>query len=235
MKLEGSLETIPLRELVDIAIYSSVTGALNIYPCHGAQGRLYFREGALYHAERGPATGVEALAELMELGGGFAFVSDMVSDQESLWGSLAHHLQTAERTAARWRQVRPYVPTLDLTPALLVGREAALCRIGPAHQPVLAAVDGQASLRQIAEGVGWATIDVAEAIVQMAVDGLIDLRSQRPADEADEAADAPRPAGGIFDRLRAMGQPAPRAAEAEPARVAEGRAAEELILKLLRS
>ncbi|HMQ31676.1 MAG TPA: DUF4388 domain-containing protein [Chloroflexaceae bacterium] len=235
MKLEGSLKTIPLGELVEIAIYSSVTGALNIYPCHGDQGRLYFREGTLYHAERGRATGVDALAELIELGGTFAFVSDMVSEQESLWGSLAHHMQTAERLATRWRQVRPYVPTLDLTPALLVPRETALRRIGPAHQPVLAALDGHASLRLIAEHVGWATIDVAEAIVQMSVDGLLDLRNERPAPQPDDLDQALRPAGGLFDRLRAMGQPAPCAAEAEPARSADSRASEELILKLLRS
>lgn len=233
VKLEGSLETIPLRELIDIATYSSVTGALEIYPSHGDQGRLFFRDGSLYHVERGAATGVEALAELIELDGQFAFISDILSDQESLWGSLTHHLQTAERMAARWRQVRPYVPSLDMTPSLLVAREVALRRIGPAHQPVLEAIDGQASLRQIAESVGWAAIDVAEAIVQMTIDGLIDLHSPRPAPADSSGGAASRPAGGLFDRLRAMGHPAPR--PAEPPRAAESRASEELILKLLRS
>lgn len=234
MKLEGSLDTFPLRELVDMIVYSSVTGALNIYG-PGAQGRLYFSEGTLYHVERGPAQGVEALAELLEHHSGtFAFVSDVKVEAESLWGSLAHHMQTAERMATRWRQVRPYVPHLDLTPSLLMTREAALRRIGPAHQPVLAAIDGQASLRQIAADLGWAAIDIAEAAVQMTVDSVIDLRSPR-AGAAPEAPPEGQHPGGIFDRIRPRGQaPARAAAEPEPARAAEGRSGEDLILQLLR-
>lgn len=233
MKLEGSLDTFPLRELVDMIVYSSVAGALNVYG-PGAQGRLYFREGTLYHAERGPADGVEALAELLEhRGGSFAFVSDARVEAESLWGSLAHNMQTAERLATRWRQVRPYVPHLELTPSLLLPRDAALRRIGPAHQPLLAAVDGQATLREIALALGWAAIDVAEAIVQMTIDSVVDLRS-RPQGAAP-APPAEGPAGGIFDRLRPRGQaPARLAVEAEPAHLADGRSGEELILKVLR-
>lgn len=236
MKLEGSLEIFPLRELIDIAVYSSVTGALNIY-CRRGQGRLYFREGVLYHAEHGASTGVDALAELFELGdGNFAFVSEIVSDQETLWGSLTYHLQTAERMALRWRQVRPYVPTLELTPALLVAREAALRRINPAHQPVLAAIDGQATLRQIAATVNWAAIDVAEAIVQMTLDGVVALHNQRPNAPTGPESEPPQQAGGIFDRLRAKAHPGQGpTGDGKPACQAENRAAEELILKLLRS
>lgn len=233
MKLEGTLDTFPLRELIDMAVYSSVTGAINIYS-RGEPGRLYFRDGTLYHAIRGGAKGVDALAELFEHSGGtFAMVSDVTTGEESLWGALSHHLQAAEQLASRWRMARPYVPSLDLTPVLLVGREAALRRVGPAHYPILGAIDGQATLREIVASLGWAPIDVAEAIVQMCVDGLVDLRTQRADTDATPAPEGgPRARSGLFDRLRARAPEAPRAPEA--VLVGDVRATEDMILKLLR-
>lgn len=233
LKLEGSLDTFPLPELIDMAVYSSVTGAINIYT-HGEPGRLYFRDGILYHVSRGASKGVDALAELFEYNGGtFAIVGDAASDEESLWGALSHHLQTAERLASRWRMVRPYVPNLELVPSLLTTREAAIRRIGPAHQPVLNAIDGQTNLRQLAESLGWAVIDVAEAVVQMSVDGLVDLRTTRGATVPTATTpETPATRGGIFDRLRA---PQPPCQPSEGALYNDGRASEDLILRLLRS
>jgi hypothetical protein len=235
VKLEGSIETFSLRELIDMVVYSSVTGALTISG-PGAQGRLYFRDGTLYHVERGPAQGVDALAELLELGTGtFTFASNLSAEAVSLWGGLSHHLQMAERMAARWRMVRPYIPHLDLTPMLLFARETALRRAGAAHQPVLLAIDGQASLRQLAADLGWAEIDLAEAVVQMTLDGLIDLRNQ-PRSETPQSDDTEAASSsGLFDRLLTRGSPAHRiTAETELARpAAENRPPEDLILKLL--
>lgn len=203
MKLEGTLATFPLRELIDMIVYSSVTGALNIYG-PGDHGRLYFRDGVLTHVEHGQSTGVEALAELLELQtASFTFVSGATTEAETTWGSLHHHLQSAERLAARWRQLRPYLPHLELVPALLVAPEAAARRVPQGHQPILAAIDGQRNLHQLALVVGWAEIDLAEGIVQMTVDGLLDLRGQRQSTQSGPTPEALHQAGGLFDRLRA--------------------------------
>jgi hypothetical protein len=252
VKLEGTLALFPLPELIEMVIYSSVTGVLNIYVGLELAGTLYFRDGVLYHVERDQAAGIQALAELLELNqANFAFVSDVTSETESLWGDLNQHLQSAGRLAARWRQLRAYVPSMDLIPLLLVDREAALRRIGPAHYAILPAIDGQANLRQIAASLGWAEIDLAEAIVQMSVDGMLELRSVRPAPTAPAAAEATlkptRPQGGLFDRVRTQAAPKAKAApKAQPAQPAanpaepaqteplDTNAQEELILKLLR-
>lgn len=251
MKLEGTLALFPLGELIEMVVYSSVTGVLNIYGGAGAPGSLYFRDGVLYHVERDVSEGITALAELFELSqANFAFVSDVTSERESLWGALSQHLLTAERLAARWRQLRAYVPNLDLIPLLLVTSEAALRRIGPAHHAVFKAIDGQSNLRQITVGLGWAEIDVAEAIVQMSVDGLIELRSPRPspaAEPAEPVASVPCGRGGLFDRMRAQTPPRAQAAAAQTTPITQPlpsellqsepldpRAQDELILKLLR-
>lgn len=208
MKLEGSLDTFPLRELIDMIVYSSVTGVLNIYG-PGEAGQLYFRDSSLYHVERGGTRGVEALADLLELTHArFTFVSNIVTEAETLYGPLATHLQAADRIAARWRQIRAYVPSLDLVPQLLAPRDAAMRRAGPALSPLLLAIDGRSSLRQIAASLAWSTIDVAEAATEMSLDGLVDLQAARSQPAASPHAGHPQHHGGegIFDRILARTQ-----------------------------
>lgn len=238
MKLEGTLDTFPLRELIDMVIYSSVTGVLQI-DGPGEAGRLFFRDGALYHVERGAAQGVEALGELFELSSGsFSFASKAESAASSIVGPVSAHLEHADQLGVRWRQIRRYVPTLELYPVLVVSREAAVRRVNPYHYPLLEGIDGKTALRQLAAQCGWDGIDVAEAAAQMSLDGVIDLR--RGPDLAP-AAPLPQIAArgeGLFDRLRGRPglaqQPTPPAAgpphSGEPPRASS----EDLILQLLR-
>ena len=238
MKLEGSIRTFPLRELIDMVVYSSVTGVLNLFD-QGPPGHLYFRDSVLYHVDRGAARGEEALAELFELSNAtFAFVSDLTVEEESLSDALGQHLQNAERTAARWRQLRPHIPHLELIPRLKVTREAAIPRVSIAHHQVLAAIDGRTSLQQIATDLGWTAIETAEVIVQMVVDGLIELGSQPTAAPAN-----PFGGNGVFGRVIAQTQAPPRPSavpqgqtrpQAPTPPSAEARTPEELILQLLR-
>jgi Domain of unknown function (DUF4388) len=236
VKLEGKLATFPLRELIDMIVYSSVTGVLNVY-APGANGHLYFRDGHLYHIDRSDQQGVEALADLFELeDSGFAFVSDLTSPEETLWGDLDYHVQSAERLAQRWRQVRAYIPTMSLIPVLTLAPEAAQRRIGPAHYPVLDVIDGTLSLSTLATILGWAPIDVAEAAVEMSLDGVIDLR-RSPAQPTLQAGDSGQQGDrGLFDRILAVATAARPLAAAVPVPAESGArgSADESILRLLR-
>lgn len=199
MKLEGTFETIPLRELIDMTTYSSVTGVLNIYAGQ-AVGHLYLRDGNLYHCDFCGAVGVDALAGMLELTeAGFSFVGDVVSEQESLWGDMGYHLQMAERLAYRWQGVRAAIPSLDLVPIMMVTLDVAISHVGPTHHHVLERIDGTRSLKSIAADLSWAEIDLAEAVSQMIQDHLIEFRhtTQQP---SVQATDSPR--SGLFDRLR---------------------------------
>jgi hypothetical protein len=228
VKLEGTLETIPLRELIDMIAYSSVTGVLNLYAGQ-SHGHLYFRDGNLYHCDFQGAVGVEALAGMLEITqAGFSFVGDVLSEQESLWGDMGYHVQMAERLAYRWQGVRAAVPSFDLVPALAVAFEVALRRIGPSHHQVLDRIDGSHSLKAIAADLGWAEIDLAEAITQMLQDKLIELRHSS-APPAGQTLDPPR--GSLFDRLRPRSAEGARQQSPERTRIAP----EEMVLNILRS
>jgi hypothetical protein len=237
VKLEGTLDTFPLRELIDMVIYSSVIGVLQIEG-PGEAGRLFFRDSVLYHAERGAARGVEALGQLFELSSGsFSFMSKVASAEESLAGPVSAHLEQAERLGVRWRQIRRYIPTLELFPQVFGSRDTAIRRVSPLHYPLLEGIDGVASLRELAARCGWDEIDVAEAAAQMSLDGVIDLRREPDIAPAAPLEVAPR-GEGLFDRLRGRTAPqqpggpqaSPPAADEPPSRAMP----EDLILQLLR-
>ncbi|MBX0327486.1 DUF4388 domain-containing protein [Oscillochloris sp. ZM17-4] len=228
MKLEGTTEDIPLRELIEMIAYSSVTGVLNIYT-DSASGHIYFRDGHLYHCDSRDSAGLDALAGLFALHrANFSFVSDVTSDQESLWGDMDYHLQTAERLAHRWAAVRPSITSLDLIPALIIPFELAIRRVGPAHHQILDRIDGQHTIRAITDDLGWAMIDVAEAIAQLSRDSLIDLRHQGQGQEPEPA--TPQ-RGGLFNRLLSRASEPARQVGPAPLTIS----AEEMVLRVLRS
>lgn len=239
MKLEGTIDTFPLRELIEMIFYSSVTGALHLHIAN-SHGQIYFRDGQIYHAALHEQTGMSAMAGLFGLDHAtFSFLSDAVIETETIWGEHEHNLQTAERLARRWREVRSYVPSLDLIPEILLSSDAALRRVGPSHSTILAAIDGKSSLADITASIGWTEIDVAEAIAQMSLDGVVNLRREQQREHHCKEAPPTGVAqhtceGGLFDRFlsrTSKARPQPEPVLNDGSRLS----GEELTLRLLRS
>ena len=180
MKLEGSLDVFSLRELIEITVYSSVTGVLNIFASDGV-GQLYFRDGQPYHACYGDATGERAVALLFEQrSASFAFVADVTNDNETLWHDPIDLIDAGERLAARWMQVRMQIDATWLVPKLISDPETARFQISPEHWMVLSAIDGERRLDEIAEDLGLELLEVCEAVLQMQSNGLLALHKPDP-------------------------------------------------------
>src|SRR4051812_38330702 len=85
VQLDGNLDKFPLRELIEMVVYSSVTGVLELRTGTDI-GRIFFRDGQPYHASAGELAGLNAVAVLFEeRDSPFRFVADLVSDQATLW------------------------------------------------------------------------------------------------------------------------------------------------------
>jgi hypothetical protein len=234
VKLEGAISTFPLRELIDMVAYSSVTGVLNIYAAD-LSGHLYFRDGHLYHVDAGATEGIDALALILERPQAtFAFVSDPTVDRETLWGDYEQHLRLAEHLAARWSHIRPHIPHLKLIPALIAPIEQVQRAVNPAHLPLLEVIDGERTLLAIARSLSWAPIEVAETTLQLLQQRLIEMH-QGPANErrpVEEHADAAHPSrSGIFDRMRRQAGAATRSEAISSTTTTT----DDLVLRVLRS
>src|SRR4051794_35828031 len=65
VELEGTLDLFSLRELIEMSVYSSVTGVLKL-ASEGGQGQIFFRDGVAYHCAYCSTSGEAALVTLFE-------------------------------------------------------------------------------------------------------------------------------------------------------------------------
>jgi hypothetical protein len=212
LQLNGTTDQFPLRELIEMIVYSSVTGALELRL--GEQdGRLFFYDGRPYHAAVGDETGLDAVCRLFEARNtSFRFAAGHTVTDESLWLDPWEMIERAEYQAAQWQQVRPHIPNMSWVPALRSSTAAEHIHIDESTWPVLAAVDGQRTITAIAESLGMEPLSVCIALVRLLQQDLVAVRAPRPGlleprPLASQAAAQPPPqTNGFFDRLLAQAQ-----------------------------
>jgi hypothetical protein len=214
LQLNGTLDKFPLRELIEMIIYSSVTGVLELR--RGEElGQLFFYDGRPYHAAASDETGQEAACRLFELhGAAFNFMAGQTVTEETLWLDPWEMIDRAEQQAVQWQRVRPHIPSATWVPALRSNTGAEHIHINESTWPVLAAVDGQRNIAAIAENLGMTPLDVCVALVSLLEQKLVTVKQPRPALLQPRAALTPaepeptQPTNGFFDRVLAQAQAA---------------------------
>lgn len=214
MQLQGTLDQFPLRELIEMIVYSSVTGALEL--CIGKEiGALFVYDGRIYHAIYGEETGLDAVGHMFEHPQAtFQFNAGRTSADESLWHDPLELIEQAEQQAQQWQRIRPFIPSLTYVPALHSHTNNTNVQINEANWPILAAVDGQQNIAEIAQSLNMTTLNVCVGLVALLEQKLISLRQPRPAlfeprRIVSEPAATPEPqkqSAGFLDRLLAQAQ-----------------------------
>ena len=200
MQLEGSLDQFHLRELIEMIVYSSVTGVLEVR-LGDEVGQLFFHDGLPYHAEAGERAGFDAVcAMFQEHDAPFRFVAGVACEAKTLWLDPWDLIERAEHEAEVWLRLRPRIPSLSWVPALCSTAGTEQVHIGEGVWPVLSAVDGQRNVAAIAQELGLAPIDVCVALVSLLDQGLITIKPPRPAPLQPRPV-APPAATGFFERL----------------------------------
>src|SRR3954470_20492267 len=118
VQLDGNLDKFPLRELIEMVVYSSVTGVLQLRAGSDI-GQLFFRDGQPYHASAGERVGMDAIAAMFEeRDSPFRFVADSTAAEVSIWLDPWEIIERGEEQARQWARVRQRIASLDLVPML---------------------------------------------------------------------------------------------------------------------
>lgn len=217
MQLEGNLDTFPLRELIEMIMYSSVTGVLEV-DANAKIGQIFFSDGRPYHAAVGSRLGVEAIGVLFEQQNAlFRFVADQVSPESTLWMDAWDALDQAAELAAKWLEVRRHIPTLDYVPQLSGAQVQGQVHINETVWPVLSAVDSHRTVHDIAIYLNLVPLDACLALTTLIEQGLVliqpphqshaPLADPAPPPRAPSLGAPAEPAGnGFLERLLAEAQ-----------------------------
>lgn len=202
MQLEGRLALFPLRELIEMVVYSSVRGMLEVRS-DDLTAQIYFRDGQPTHAHAAELRGIAAVARVFELSDGdFRFYAGSEPSDQTIWLDPHEMINRSEQMARQWAALRPHIPALTWVPVLVSGTNTANIQIGEGTWPVLAAVDGQRSITMIADELRLDHYDVCSALVALKHKGLITITL--PADSKSAAGESASPAAtkrGFFERL----------------------------------
>ncbi|MGQ9548729.1 MAG: DUF4388 domain-containing protein, partial [Roseiflexus sp.] len=203
MQLEGSLNRFPLRELIEMAVYSSVSGVLEVQ-VGPETGRIFFRDGLPQHAELSGLQGVDAIGRMFaEHNAPFRFVADSTPVTPSLWMDPWEIIELAEHQARTWSMVCDHVPLPQMVPILQVPGHTAVSSADEEMRQLLAAIDGKRTILEIAHDLSVAPIDVCVGIARLIQQRIITLAA--PQQSLPDAADAPIREGekrdGFFERL----------------------------------
>ena len=221
MQLDGNLNKFPLRELIEMVVYSSVTGVLELRA--GADiGQIFFRDGQPYHAAAGERLGMDAVAAMFEeRDSPFRFVADREVEAATLWIDPWELIERGESQARQWVRVRDFIPSIDCIPTLRGAPAANQIHISETVWPVLSAVDGRRTVSEMASYLNLVLLDACVALADLVEQGLIEIKrppvapagslfappaaaSGRVEPEQSEA--APRSTAGFLERLLADAQ-----------------------------
>jgi hypothetical protein len=179
VQLDGNLDKFPLRELIEMVVYSSVTGVLELRAGMDI-GQIFFRDGQPYHAAAGERVGMGAIAAMFEeRDSPFRFVADREAADSTLWLDPWEIIERGEAQAQQWARVRAQIPGLDWVPALRGNPATDHIHISETVWPVLAAVDGQRNVAEVAEYLNLVILDACVAVTDLVEQGLIELKSPR--------------------------------------------------------
>jgi len=207
VQLDGNLNKFPLRELIEMVVYSSVTGVLELRA--GAEiGQIFFRDGQPYHAAAGQRTGMDAIAAMFEeRDAPFRFVADHEAQEATLWLDPWELIERGETQARQWVHIRSFIPDLECVPALRDAPTTNQIHIRETVWPLLAAVDGRRNVNEIAAYLNLVQLDACAALADLVEQGLIEIRRSPAA-----------PTSTLFAPSKTAGSPkaSPQPSEAEP-------------------
>lgn len=179
MELEGTLRQFALSELLSLMVSSAVTGALALSG-EGESGRVWSRSGRIVHATLGMLRGVAALERMAELREArFHFVSGEKINDESLWSDPWLALGMVLRHERLMQQIRPFIPGLAWQPVLRAEGGKNGVRLPADAWPLIAAIDGQRSITEIAAFLDYDRNNTALAFVWLAKRALVSFRPPR--------------------------------------------------------
>ncbi len=191
MAFQGSLAELHLPDIIQLISVSGKTGVFHLTD-GGLKGQIFLHDGQIVHAQLEDAVGEEAVYALAIWSrGDFKFEPGIATEHRTISKSNTNLLMEAARRLDEWRVLSKKIPSTELVPEFVVqeNREGQI-NLNTSEWLILSKIDGQRSIKQIAQASGLSVFDAAKILYGLIATGLIKLKESG----APAAAAQPRPA-----------------------------------------
>lgn len=185
MSFQGSLNELPLADIVQLVAVSGKTGMFSMTRA-SEKGYVYLQNGQITHAKVGDTEGDDAIYALaLWSHGTFQFSPGVESDAHTITRSNTNLLLEAARRSDEWKILSRKIPATDSVP-VLVSRDGATgpVTLTPLEWKVVTKTDGQRSIEEIAHGLKVSSFDVAKTLYGLVTAELVEIAKPRGASPA---------------------------------------------------
>ena len=205
MELKGRLSEFPLRELLDVCVQTMISGMVEVETPDGAT-LLFFRRGELQHAHGPHATGDAAVWPLFLLeDAAYCFRGEGVSAIQTITDSAVPLIARAAAKAEQWRAVEHLIPHTRIVPVRALPVSMEQIQIHEEDWPVLASLDDQRTVAEVALVTSLDEVAVAHSLVRLHAAGLVVFsttpRAPESPPQAPPASPTASPTAHLFAQL----------------------------------
>ena len=176
MSLQGSLSELPLPDVIQLVSVSGKTGAFEIQGEHEA-GSIFLRDGQIVDATVGHLRGDAAVYEMAIWSQGFfVFRPGEETPEVTIHISNANLMMEAARRLDEWRVLSRKIPSLDLVPYFTTREKGTdQVTLSPQEWILVTRINGERSIEEIANQLGWTPFDVSKLLFGMVTTSLVAL------------------------------------------------------------
>lgn len=175
MGLEGSLADFVLTDVIQLVHMGKKTGALHVTSDEAA-GTIFFLEGTAIHAVSSTLVGDRAVSRILQWrNGNFIFKSEETTNQRTVESPIQHLVMEVARQIDEWNEIKKLVPNLDMV--IIIDEDPNIgmenIKLEPTEWKLLAMVDGNKSIRKIAEECAMTEFEVSKIFYGLLSSGLV--------------------------------------------------------------
>ena len=178
MAFQGSLKELHLPDVIQLVSVSAKSGCFHLQ--NGAvNGLIYLNDGTITHAVTEDLAGEEAVYTMAVWNDGdFSFTPGETTTEVTITRSNTNLMMEAARRLDEWRVLQKRIPSADAVPVFdAPAGQRGQVSLNTQEWFVLAKIDGNRSIRQIAREAGLSAFDVAKALYGLVGGGLIRFRT----------------------------------------------------------
>ncbi len=179
MSLKGSLATINIADIMQLYANSGQSGKFVLRHRNGQQGIIYFKNGAVIHAEVGNYIAEDAVFTLIAWADGdFEFIEGDVDVSRTISSSVTFLLMESAKRIDEWKLLRKKIGSIDSVPMFnkIDKNERRKISLSTLEWLVISKIDGQRTINQISVESGINIYDVGKMLFGMIAAKLITFK-----------------------------------------------------------